>query len=855
MKNKNKKIISTLIGITYFSTLALFASAPISGQRIKSKTLTATAGKVTSQAYNFNSVKAIGTGYVPAVIFNKTEKDLIYARTDMGGAYRWNVKTSTWIPLTDWVGFDDWNMLGCESIATDPIDTNRVYIAAGTYTNSWAGNGYILRSTDKGNTWQKTALPFKLGGNMPGRGMGERLNIDPNNNAILYLGARSGNGLWKSEDYGVTWAQVKSFPNVGNYVMDPTYEYTADNVGVVWTSFDESTGSKGNTTQSIYVGVADKDNSIYHSSDGGKTWSRLEGQPTGYLPHHGVMASTGMLYISYSDTCGPYDGAKGAIWKYDTKNNKWTNITPSVSTVDNQGNDLYYGFGGITVDAQHPDTIMATRIVSWWPDTNIYRSNDGGNTWTAIWKFAGYPDRDLKYTQDISKSPWLDWSEMKNAPEVSPKLGWMTDDIEIDPFNSDRMFYGTGATLYGTDNLTNWDSGGKIKISVMADGIEESAVNGIIAPPTGATLLTALGDVSGFRYTDLTKAPTKLFTNASFSTSSIDYAELKPGFVVRVGNYDKAKKDVKLSSFSYDNGVNWFSGNNNLAEGVGGGTVAAAADASAVVWAPSDADVYYSTNNGNAWTKSTGISKGVKVASDRVNPKKFYGFGSGKFYTSVDGGKTFTQTAATGLPTTGTNNFKAIPGIEGDIWLTGGSETKDVYGLWHSTNSGATFTKVSGVEEADTIGFGKAAPGQNYMALYSSAQVNGVRGIFRSDDEGKSWIRINDNAHQYGCTNTCITGDPNIYGRVYFGTNGRGVIYGDIVQTPITVGDLNGDTKIDTTDYVLLKKYLINPTRSTLDSEAKKAADVNGDGKINVLDYLMMNRFINKKITKFPAQK
>src|SRR5262245_15945133 len=72
-----------------------------------------------------------------------------------------------------------------------------------------------------------------------------------------------------------------------------------------------------------------------------------------------------------------------------------------------------------------------------------------------------------------------------------------------------------------------------------------------------------------------------------------------------------------------------------------------------------------------------------------------------------------------------------------------------------------------------------AAPGQSYMALYSSAQINGVRGIFRSDNAGTSWIRINDDQHQYGSTDAAITGDPRVFGRVYISTNGRGVIYGE----------------------------------------------------------------------------
>lgn len=66
------------------------------------------------------------------------------------------------------------NQWGIDAIATDPIDTNRVYAAAGLYTISWDPlPGAILRSTDRGNTWQTTTLPFKVGGNMPGRGTGE----------------------------------------------------------------------------------------------------------------------------------------------------------------------------------------------------------------------------------------------------------------------------------------------------------------------------------------------------------------------------------------------------------------------------------------------------------------------------------------------------------------------------------------------------------------------------------------------------------------------------------------------------------------------------------------------------------
>ncbi|HYH02906.1 MAG TPA: xyloglucanase, partial [Bacillota bacterium] len=74
-------------------------------------------GAAGTQEYTWkNVVTGGGGGYVPGIIFNTKEKDLIYARTDMGGAYRWEPSTGTWTQLLGWVGFDDWNWTGCESI-------------------------------------------------------------------------------------------------------------------------------------------------------------------------------------------------------------------------------------------------------------------------------------------------------------------------------------------------------------------------------------------------------------------------------------------------------------------------------------------------------------------------------------------------------------------------------------------------------------------------------------------------------------------------------------------------------------------------------------------------------------------
>ncbi|WBB79781.1 cellulose binding domain-containing protein [Micromonospora sp. WMMD882] len=734
------------------------------------------AAAAAAEPYSWKNVRIDGGGFVPGIVFNPTEKNLIYARTDIGGAYRWEQASQSWTPLLDWVGLDRWGWNGVNSIATDPVQTNRVYAAVGMYTNDWdPNNGAILRSADKGATWQVAELPFKIGGNMPGRGMGERLAVDPNRNSVVYYAAEGGNGLWRSTDSGATWAKVANFPNVGNYVADPfdSTGYQSQNQGLTWVSFDKSTGTAGTATQTVYVGVADKQNPVYRSTNGGSTWERIPGQPTGYLAHKGVVDHVGgHLYIATSDTGGPYDGAKGDVWKFTRSTGAWTRISP----VPSDSSDAYFGYSGLTIDRQKPNTLIVATQISWWPDAIFWRSTDGGATWSRIWEFTSYPDRAKKYTMDISSVPWLDFGTNPSPPEETPKLGWMNESVEIDPHDSNRFLYGTGATIYGSTDLTKWDTGGTFTIKPMVKGLEETAVLDLISPPTGAPLVSGLGDLGGFRHTDLDAVPAKIFTQPVFtSTTSLDYAESNPAVMVRAGNFtDADRPNDSHVAFSTDGGANWFQGTEP--SGIdNGGTVAAAADGSRFVWAPGDAgrQVVHSVGFGNSWAASTGIPANAVVESDRVNPSKFYGFSGGRLYVSVNGGASFTASAATGLPTTGNVRFKALPGKEGELWLAGEG------GLWRSTNSGASFTKLAGVSAAGSIGFGKAAPGQTYPALYLFGTVDGQPGVHRSDNVGASWVRINDDQHQYGNAGDAITGDPRVYGRVYLGTNGRGILVAD----------------------------------------------------------------------------
>jgi hypothetical protein len=87
------------------------------------------------------------------------------------------------------------------------------------------------------------------------------------------------------------------------------------------------------------------------------------------------------------------------------------------------------------------------------------------------------------------------------------------------------------------------------------------------------------------------------------------------------------------------------------------------------------------------------------------------------------------------------------------------------------------------MEKVNAIGFGMAGTGKSTPALYMNGIAAKEEGMFRSDDAGQSWVRVDDARHQFGWKNS-ITGDPRVFGRLYLATGGRGIIVGEPVVAP-----------------------------------------------------------------------
>ncbi len=708
--------------------------------------VTAANGAPEASPYTWGNVAIVAGGFIPGIEFSPAKAGLAYARTDIGGAYRWDQAQQKWIPLLDWLGHNDSNLMGVESIAPDPVDPNRVYMAVGTYTQSWASDGAILRSDDRGRHWRRTDLPIKLGGNESGRSMGERLDIDPLQRNVLFFGSRM-SGLWRSADYGATWSKVTSLP-----VQDDPGA-----IGISFIAFNPQRSDRGRATSNIYIGVTNSPTPIYHSSDGGVTWRPVGGQPAGFMPHQGKIDRRGVLYITYSDHQGPNDISDGAVWKFDTLTGTWADITPVVPKANGVPS---FGYAGLALDSHSPGTLMVSTMDRWNGGDDIYRTVDDGKSWISFRKSA---------VMDDHLSPWLNWGK----PNAT--FGWWIGALAIDPFNSSHVLYGTGATMWSSTDASISSLNPISHWKVGAAGIEETAVNCLASPPEGPFLLSGVSDIGGFRHDNINSSPPSgMSSNPIFGgTTGIDFAQQNPSFVVRVGTGSPG------GAYSNDGGNTWTPFSATPPGAQGEGSVAVASDGSTIVWAAKAATPAYSADNGASWQQCGGLGPGAVVAADRSDPHMYYAYdGTSKvLFASRDGGAKFEQLAQ-GLP----DNVKlsASPSQAGDLWLACGYK-----GLYHSTDGGKSFAKLPQVGTADTLGFGKAALGQSNPALYIAGQIGQVYGVYRSDDGGRDWTRINDDSHQFAWIGQDVTGDPRVYGRVYIATNGRGIIVGQPGQTTI----------------------------------------------------------------------
>ncbi len=204
---------------------------------------------------------------------------------------------------------------------------------------------------------------------------------DPQSPNTIYVGAATG-GLWRSVDGGLTWDPLfddQPMASIGAIAIDPS------NSAVLWVGTGE-----GNLRNSVSIG-----NGIYRSRDGGRSWEHLglEGSerihrifvhPTN--PDRVWVAALGKMWG---------DNEERGVYRTDDGGRSWQRI-------------LYVnertGCADLELDPNNPDKLFAAmyeyRRSPWFyqsggPGSGLYRSVDGGDSWTRLEPEDGMPEGDL----------------------------------------------------------------------------------------------------------------------------------------------------------------------------------------------------------------------------------------------------------------------------------------------------------------------------------------------------------------------------------------------------------------------------------------------------------------------------
>jgi xyloglucan-specific exo-beta-1,4-glucanase len=690
------------------------------------------------ETFTFGQVAIGGGGFVTGLISSPTEKNLFFARTDVGGAYRWIEESKSWKSLHYGVSAADKGLLSIDGLAVDPNSPNKVYMVAGCeYFSNHKTVIYI--SEDYGDTLTQIDVSnmIRVHGNGMGRQNGERIAVDPNDGNIIFCGGRTG-GLIKSTDGGNTWEKVSSL----------AINTTPNNNGICSIVFDKETGKEGTATQRIFIAVSrNNDDNIFVSEDGGATWNAVSGLPKNWMPQRMKMDADGKLLITYADQEGPWNGNNGGIYRYDPNAKTAVDISPS------GGRPI----GDIVSDPTNADRMVCSTINTWnqqanggWGDI-FYTSEDGGKTWTNILK---------NMTMDAKGNPWI----MKSS------IHW-AGSLLMDPFNPDRIFVTSGNGIFGCDNIWNETK----DFYFNAKGLEETVPLDLVSIP-GGSLLSAIGDYSGFVHKDVHEYGIQ-YKNPNGTNSSIAYAANAKDHWVRISSSDNVPVH-----YTKDAGATWRE-LKSVPKLVGSdkasyGYVAISPDASIIFWSPSKgSNTYFTKDEGATWEECKGLRNNTYLVCDPVKSDYVYACNGKSFYISTDGGRTF---SSRNILLNGGSRFTIVPGQEGAILLP-------YSGLALSLDYGENFTRFKGVKSCQAVGVGKPKnEGRPYViyiwgSLTSDPETDG---LFASEDFGTTWIRINNDQNQFGGpgNGNFVVGDMNEYGKVYMGTVGLGIVYSEIVK-------------------------------------------------------------------------
>lgn len=298
------------------------------------------------------------SGRGTALWFDPADKNTILLGTASGGVWKTTNQGQNWTSV-----FDTQACLSIGAIGVDPSNKNVIYV--GTGEGNWGGDNLpgvgIYKSTDGGNSWSRTDLPWVY--TQPMHSV-RRIAVDPRNTQRVY--AAGDGGLYISTNGGATWAVT----NCGATGGAP---YSGNDLAL------DSVTPGGGQPSILYATLGYPDgsaqsNGIYRSFDAGASWQAI-GQVPGAMGRCILLQAPSdpkVLYTAFQDSqtsgsqiYGTTDATASPV--------QWVGGAASTNFCATQ---CWYDITGV-VDPQNPGKIFLGGVDS-------YVSADGGATLTKM---------------------------------------------------------------------------------------------------------------------------------------------------------------------------------------------------------------------------------------------------------------------------------------------------------------------------------------------------------------------------------------------------------------------------------------------------------------------------------------
>jgi len=330
------------------------------------------------------------SGRVNVIRFDPRDSNIIYVGTPDGGLWKSVNAGSSWSPLSD-----RQPNLGVSDIAIDPNQPKTIYLASGdAKVAGMFGDPYsygVIKTTNGGITWSQTGLGLSIYDKVTV----PRLVISPANSNVLLAAVYGGNnrGIQKSMDGGVTWTQ-KDGGSIYDIQFNPTnpsiiyasgygnFRRSTDG-GETWTTITSILPSWiTNSVSRTAIGVTPADpntvyllfvshntnriHSLYRSQDKGLTFQRVF-DSTAKLPFGDYAEYNLVLAVSQTDPNSLTIGSQILGFSHDG-GKTWSENSQQTAI------DMHWD--------NHAFVYTKTGTLFSGNDGGIYRSDDGGDTWT-----------------------------------------------------------------------------------------------------------------------------------------------------------------------------------------------------------------------------------------------------------------------------------------------------------------------------------------------------------------------------------------------------------------------------------------------------------------------------------------